>query len=149
MVLYRLVSGYAASFSVTVTKAGEPLYIALHNTVFLPSVEVVLPEFLVRHLVFQYVVAHDEYLMPDSNEGLFLSPSSHEALVFGPEVRAFHPRCHPCELREDALQTFIAVCGGSRFLLPRAFVVAGTHPRPGREGASPWGRDPCSPPSPQ
>ncbi len=44
---------------------------------------------LLRDFMFQYVIAHDEYLVADGDKGL-LPPSPHEAMVFRREVDALH-----------------------------------------------------------
>ena len=54
--------------------------------IFSPFIKKVSSDFFVRDLVFQYIVTNDKYFMPDGNQSLFLTLSSHKALVFCPQM---------------------------------------------------------------
>ena len=54
--------------------------------IFSPFIKKVSFEFFVRDLVFQYVVTNGKYFMPDGNQSLFVTPSSHKTLIFCPQM---------------------------------------------------------------
>ena len=67
------------------------------NTIFLPCIERVRSELFVGQLVFQHVIAHDEYHMSYCRNLLFLTSSAHKALLSGKVIGAFHLCCRPCQ----------------------------------------------------
>ena len=80
--------GYLSCFfqRYSVSEIIKSFYIALFDMIFSPFIKKVSSEFFGRDLVFQYMVTNDKYFMPDGNQSLFLTLSSHKALVFCPQM---------------------------------------------------------------
>src|SRR5208337_685183 len=124
-----LVLGFLCRFfdGYRVSQTRKSLYVASRNAVLPALVEIAGAKLFVRHLVFEDVVAHDEYLVADGDEGFLFPPSAHETMVFRPEVGPFRLRGDPSEFGQYGLEVFVPMGSDSRLLLPRAFVVARAH----------------------
>ena len=104
---------------------------ATDRTLGVTAVEVVGPEFVVRHAVVHDEIRDFENLMPDRHHRLFVSAMPFDAVISRLQGRAVLPRGAQGGLDQRPPQIAVPLARLPAAPLARALVLAGTTSRPG------------------